>query len=164
MSVLVYTETDQGAFKKSAFEVASYAKALADKMGTTATAIAFNASDAATIGNYGIGKVLNASTGSAFTAAEYASVIAEAAKQEGASVVILSSSADSKYLAPLLAVGLEAGYASNVVTLPENPSEFKVKRTAFTNKAFNFTTITSDVKLVGVSNNSFGITESGGKR
>ena len=162
MSVLVYTETDQGAYKKSAFEVASYAKALADKMGTTATAIAFNADDAGAIGNYGVSKVLNTSNGSGFTAAQYAAAIAEAAKQEGAKVVVLSSSADSKYLAPLLAVQLEAGYASNVVALPEDPSEFKVKRTAFTNKAFNFTTISSDVKLVGVSNNSFGITESGG--
>jgi len=162
MSVLVYTESDQGAFKKSAFEVASYAKALADKMGTTATAIAFDVSDAAAIGNYGVAKVLQASVGSGFTAGQYAKVIAEAAKQEGASVVVLSSSADSKYLAPLLAVDLEAGYASNVVALPEDLSEFKVKRNAFTNKAFSYTTISSDVKLIGVSNNSYGITETGG--
>lgn len=162
MSVLVYTETDQGAYKKSAFEVASYAKALADKMGTTATAIAFNADDAAAIGNYGIAKVLSTSGDSGFTAAQYARAIAEAAKQEGASVVVLSSSADSRYLAPILAVALEAGYASNVVSLPEDLSEFKVKRSAFTNKAFSFTIISSAVKLVGVSNNSFGITETGG--
>ena len=35
MSVLVYTESEQGKFKKTAFEVASYAKAVADQMGTT---------------------------------------------------------------------------------------------------------------------------------
>lgn len=162
MSVLVYTETDQGKYKKSAFEVASYAKALADKMGTTATAIAFDVDDAAVIGNYGVSKVLKAAWGSEFTAAQYANAIAAAAKEEGANTVILSSSADSKYLAPLLSVALEAGYASNVVALPEDLSEFKVKRNAFTNKAFSFTTISSDVKLVGVSNNSFGIIESGG--
>ena len=40
MSVLVYTESEQGTFKKTAFEVASYAKAVADQMGTTVTAIA----------------------------------------------------------------------------------------------------------------------------
>jgi len=161
MSVLVYTETDQGAYKKSAFEVASYAKALADKMGTTATAIAFNVDEAVSIGNYGVSKVLK-SSGSDFTAAQYAKTIAAAAQQEGANVVVLSSSADSRYLAPLLAVALEAGYVSNVVALPEDLAEFKLKRTAFTNKAFNFTTVTSDVKLIGVSNNSFGIVETGG--
>lgn len=162
MSVLVYTESDQGTYKKSAFEVASYAKALADKMGTTASAIAFDVDDASAIGNYGVSKVLKAEAGSGFTAARFAKAIAEAAKQEGATVVVLSSSADSKYLAPLLAVELEAGYASNVVALPEDISDFKVKRTAFTNKAFSFTTITSDIKLIGVSSNSFGITETDG--
>lgn len=162
MSVLVYTETDQGKYKKSAFEVASYAKALADKMGTTATAIAFNMDDAGSIGNYGVSKVLNTNHNGSFTAGSYAQAIAAAARQENASVVVLSSSADSRYLAPLLAVELEAGYAPNVVALPEELSEFKVKRTAFTNKAFNYTTISSDNKILGVSSNSFGVTETGG--
>ena len=38
MSVLVYTETDQGKFKKNAWEVASYAHGLAQKLGTEAVA------------------------------------------------------------------------------------------------------------------------------
>ena len=73
--------------------------------------------------------------------------------------MIVSSTADSKYLAPLLAVGLEAGYASNVVEAPSSASPFTVKRTAFTNKAFETTQINTDVKIVGVSNNSFGLIE-----
>lgn len=35
--VLVYTETDNGKFKKASLEVASYAKALAEQLGTKAT-------------------------------------------------------------------------------------------------------------------------------
>lgn len=50
MSILVYTESENGKFKKSAFEVASYAKAVADQMGTTATAISFNASEGESLG------------------------------------------------------------------------------------------------------------------
>ena len=57
---------------------------------------------------------------------------------------------------------LEAGYASNVVALPEESSDFKVKRTAFTNKAFSHTTISAENKILGVSSNSFGVIESGG--
>ena len=68
-------------------------------------------------------------------------------KKEDAKVVIVSSSADSKYLAPILAVGLEAGYASNVVEAPSSTSPFTVKRTAFTNKAFNMTTIRYRCKI-----------------
>lgn len=162
MSVLVYTETDQGKYKKSAFEVASYAKALADKMGTTATAIAFNVEDAGAIGNFGVSKVLKTNHNGSFTAGSYAHAIAAAAKQENASVVVLSSSADSRYLAPLLAVELEAGYVSNVVALPEDLSDFKVKRNAFTNKAFSLTSISSDNKILGVSSNSYGVAETGG--
>ena len=162
MSVLVYTESEQGKFKKAALEVASYAKAVADKIGTTVTAITFNTSDVSELGNYGVDKVLNVSNTVGFNAKIYADAIKQAAEKEGSKVVVVSSSADSKYLAPLLAVGLNAGYASNVVEVPTSTSPFTVKRTAFTNKAFNVTEITTDVKVVGVSNNAFGLVESNG--
>ena len=164
MSVLVYTESEQGKFKKTAFEVASYAKAVADQMGTTVTAITINAGDTSELGNYGVDKVLNVSNSDLdkFSANAYASAISQAAKQEDAKVVIVSSSADSKYLAPIVAIGLEAGYASNVVEAPSSTSPFTVKRTAFTNKAFNMTTIDTESKVVGVSQNSYGLVESSG--
>jgi electron transfer flavoprotein alpha subunit len=164
MSVLVYTESEQGKFKKTAFEAASYAKAVASQMGTTVTAITINAGDSSELGNYGVDKVLNVSNGDLdkFNANSYASAITQAAKNEDAKVVVLSSSADSKYLAPIVAIGLEAGYASNVVEAPSSTAPFTVKRTAFTNKAFNMTTIDTDVKIIGVSKNAFGIVESSG--
>jgi electron transfer flavoprotein alpha subunit len=162
MSVLVYTESDKGNFKKLALEVASYGKAVANQLGTTVTAITINAKDTSVLGTYGVDKVLsvNDSKLDTFNAKTFAEIIKQAADKEGTKVVILSSSADSKYLAPLLAVGLDAGYASNVVGIPSNTAPFTVKRTAFTNKAFNLTTINTEVKVVGVSNNSFGLVES----
>ena len=162
MSVLVYTESEQGKFKKTALEVASYAKAVADQMGTTVTAITFNAEDTSVLGNHGVDKVLKVSNAQleSFNAKSYANVIAQAANNEASKVVIVSSSADSKYLAPLLAIDLNAGFASNVVEAPSSTSPFTVKRTAFTNKAFNMTTINTDVKLVAVSKNAFGVKES----
>ena len=164
MSIIVYTESENGKFKKAALEVVSYAKAIADQMGTTVTAVAVNADDLENLGNYGASKVLSIKNDalSAFNAKTYASIIEQAAKQEGAKVVVISASADSKYLAPLLAVGLEAGYVSNVVEAPSSVSPFTVKRSVFTNKAFANTEITTDVKIVGLSNNSFGLVESGG--
>jgi len=161
MSVLVYTESEQGKFKKTAFEVASYAKAVAELLGTSVTAVTFNAHDTSELGKYGVDKVLkvNSSELEKFNAKSYANVLKQAAEKEASKVVVLSSSADSKYLAPLLAVGLEAGYASNVVEAPSSTSPFKVKRTAFTNKAFNITSIDTDVKIIGVSKNAFGLVE-----
>ncbi|WMI69511.1 electron transfer flavoprotein subunit alpha/FixB family protein [Mangrovimonas sp. YM274] len=161
MSVLVYTESEQGTFKKVALEVASYAKAVANQMGTTVTAVAINADDTSILGTYGVDKVLkvNDSKLDKFNANAYASIMAQAAQKEDSQVVIVSSSADSKYLAPLLAVNLNAGYASNVVEVPSSTAPFTVKRTAFTNKAFNITTINTDVKLVALSKNAFGLVE-----
>ncbi len=164
MSVLVYTESEKGNFKKIALEVASYAKAVANQMGTTVTAITINANDTSELGKHGVDKVLKVNNPKldTFNAKTYADIIKQAAEKEGSKVVVVSSSADSKYLAPLLAVQLHAGYASNVVAAPTSASPFTVKRTAFTNKAFNFTTIDTDVKIVGVSNNSFGLVENSG--
>ncbi|QHI38306.1 Caffeyl-CoA reductase-Etf complex subunit CarE [Kordia antarctica] len=164
MSVLVYTESEQGKFKKVAFEVASYAKEVANQLGTTVTAVAINIEDASELANYGVDKVLNVSADSLkdFNAKAYASTLRQAAEKEGAKVVIVSSSTDSKTLAPILAINLHAGYASNVVAAPTSTNPFTVKRTAFTNKAFNITEINSDVKIVGVSNNSFGLVENSG--
>lgn len=161
MSVLVYTESEQGTFKKVAFEVASYAKAVANQLGTTVTAITINANDVSELGNYGVDKVLKVSNTSLenFNAKAYAEAIKQAAEKEGTKVVVLSSSANSKYVAPLLAVGLNAGYASNVIAAPSNTSPFTVKRPAFTNKAFETLTINTDIKIVGVSNNAFGLVE-----
>ena len=161
MSVIVYAETEGGKLKKAALEVASYGKAVADQMGTEVVAVTFNAADAEALGNFGVSKVLNIAFDGSFDAKVYASGIQEAAKSVNAQVVVVSSSADSRFLTPLLAVGLEAGYATNVVAAPSNLSPFTVKRTAFTNKAFTQTEISSEVKIIGVSNNAFGLVENG---
>ncbi|WP_405413139.1 electron transfer flavoprotein subunit alpha/FixB family protein [Maribacter sp. Asnod1-A12] len=161
MSVLVYTESEQGKFKKNAFEVASYASEVAKMMGTAVTAIAFNTTEGDSLGEYGVSKVLNVKDGSleTFNAGGFAATIAEAVKSTDAKVVILSSSTDTKYLAPLLAAKLSAGYVPNVVQSPDSTSPFTVKRTAFSNKGFAHTQIDTDIKIVGVSNNAFGAHE-----
>lgn len=161
MSVLVYTESENGKFKKTAYEVTSYAKDLAEKLGTSLTAVAINAKDTASLGTYGADKVLTVSNDKLqkFNAAAYADIIAQAAKKEAANVVVIGQTSNDKFLAPLLAVNLEAGYASNVVDLPENTSPFQVKRNAFTNKGFNLTEISTEHKLVGLAKNAYGIKE-----
>ena len=159
MSVLVYAESEGGKLKKVAFEVASYGKAVADQIGAEVIAVTFNAIDADALGNYGVSKVMNIAAEGKFDAKIYASGIQQAAAEAGAKVVVVSSSADSRYLTPLLAIGLEAGYATNVVAAPSSLSPFTVKRSAFTNKAFTQTEISSDVKIIGVSNNAFGLVE-----
>lgn len=161
MSVLIYTESSEGKFKKTAFEIASYAKKIADALGTTVTAVSINATDNAALANYGVSKVLKVNNAQLtnFSAKAYADVVKQAAEKEGAKVVVLASTTDSLYVAPLVAVNLNAGYASNVVALPESTAPFQVKRNAFSNKAFNVTEISTDIKVLGLSKNSFGLVE-----
>ena len=161
MSILVYTESENGKFKKASFELATYAKAIADKMGADVTALTVNNDNPSEIGEYGISKTLDVKNDQLdkFNAEVYADVIAQAAKKVDAKVVVISQTANACYLASMLAVDLEAGYASNVVEVPDTDNGFTVKRTAFTNKAFNHTEITSDIKLVGLSTNAFGLKE-----
>ncbi|HET8854696.1 MAG TPA: electron transfer flavoprotein subunit alpha/FixB family protein [Salinimicrobium sp.] len=161
MSVLIYTESEDGKFRKSALEVASYAHQVAEKLGTEITAVTFNAVDSSELGKYGVNKVLNISDEKLknFNAEAYADAIKQAAEKEDSKVIILSQSANGRYLAPLLAVQLNAGYASNVMALPESTEPFQVKRTAFSNKAFNFAEITTEVKIIGLSKNSVGLKE-----
>lgn len=158
MSVLVYTESENGKFKKASFELAAYAKAIADKMGSEVTALTINNDDPSAIGEYGIGKTLDVKNDQLekFNAEVYANVVAQAAKKIDAKIVVVSQSANACYMAPMLAVELEAGYASNAVDVPDTTNGFTVKRTAFTNKAFNHTDISSEVKLIGLSTNAFG--------
>lgn len=161
MSLLIYAESAEGKFKKVAFELASYAKKVAESLGTTVTAVTINTGDVSDLAKYGVDKVLkvnnDALTG--FSARAYADVIKQAAQKEGAKVIVLSSTTDSIYLSSLVAVGLDAGFTSNVVGLPVSTSPFQVKRTAFSNKAFNITEITTDVKVIGLAKNSYGIIE-----
>jgi electron transfer flavoprotein alpha subunit len=162
MSLLIYAESAEGKFKKVAFELASYAKKVAESIGTTVTAVTVNTADVSELSKYGVDKVLKVSNDklSTFNAKAYADVIKQAAQKEGAKVIVLSSTTDSIYLAPFVAVGLEAGFASNVVGLPLSTSPFQVKRNAFSNKAFNITEISTDVKVLGLAKNSYGIVES----
>ena len=161
MSILIYAESAEGKFKKAVLELASYAQKVAESLGTTVTAVTVNAGDVSELSKYGVNKVLKVNNDklAGFTAKAYADVIKQAAQKEAAKLVLLSSTTDSICLASLAAIALEAGYASNVVGLPVSTSPFQVKRTAFSNKAFNVTEINTDVKILSIAKNTYGIFE-----
>ena len=161
MSIVIYAESSEGKIKKVAFELASYAKKIAYSLGTSVTAVTINCYNTSELSKYGVSKVVKVNNDKLanFNAKAYADVLKQAAQKEGSKVVVLSSTTDSLYLAPLVSIGLEAGLASNVVGLPISTSPFQVKRTAFSNKAFNITEIATDIKVLSISKNSFGLVE-----
>jgi len=161
MSVLVFADSAEGKFKKSAFEVVSFGKKVAEQLGSNLVVLTINANKNEELYLYGAEKVIAVSNDSLklFNAKAYASVIDQVANTQDASVVILDSSIDGLFVAPMVAVALNAGYASNVVALPSATSPFTVQRKAFSSKAFSNTVISSDKKVIGVAKNAYGIHE-----
>jgi electron transfer flavoprotein alpha subunit len=161
MSILIYAESAEGKFKKVAFELASYAKKVAESLGTTVTAVTINAGDVSELSKYGVDKVLKVSNEklNSFSAKAYADSIKQAAQKEGSKIILLSSTTDSIYISPLVTIALEAGFASNVVGLPVSTLPFQVRRTAFSNKGFTISEIETEIKVLSLAKNSYGIFE-----
>lgn len=161
MSVLVFAESSEGKYKKSALEVTSYGKKVAAQLGTNLVVLTINSNDATMLFNYGAEKVLSVTNNalSPFNAKKVANVVKQAAEKESAQVVIIDSSSNGLYFAPMVAANLNAGFASNVIALPSETSPFTVKRKTFSNKAFNNTQILTDIKVIALAKNAFGLVE-----
>jgi electron transfer flavoprotein alpha subunit len=161
MSVLVFADNSEGKFKKSAFELTSYGKKVAELAQTNLVVLTINANEVTELANYGAEKVLKVKNDklNTFNARAYANIIKQAADKEESDIIIVDSTNNGLFLAPILAVNLEAGYTSNVVALPVSIDPFNVKRKAFSSKAFNFTEIKTSKKLIGLAKNSFGLIE-----
>jgi electron transfer flavoprotein alpha subunit len=52
MSILIYAESGEGKFKKVGFELDSYAKKVAEALGTTVTALTVNIRDVSELSKY----------------------------------------------------------------------------------------------------------------
>ncbi len=160
MSVLIFTELDNGSIRKSSLEAVFYGAKVARMLGTTATALAIGPAEPAELelaGHYGATKVLHAADErlAQTNNLAYASVLAAAAQQEGAQVVVIAKSALGDAVAARAAGKLKAGLVSNVVDLPEgDASNLRVKRSIYTGKAFAVTEMTSEVKIITVKKNA----------
>ena len=165
MAVLVYSESENSKLKKSAFETTSYAKALSEKIGSEVICVSFNCTDSELLIKYGADKIINIENSNLkeFTSKTYSNVITQIIDKKDISLVILSSSADAKYLGSYLAGITDSTYVSNVVELPESIDPFIVKRSCFTNKAFSSTEINGDLKILSISSNSYGAKENNGE-
>ena len=128
--ILVYTEHNEGQFSKKTLEALSYAKALSDKV----VALAVNVADATVLQTYGANKIITVTSDklTTFSVKTYVELILQVAQKEQVSTVLLPSSANTRYLAPVLAVKWGATYLSNISSLPKDG---KVQKVVFSSKA-----------------------------
>lgn len=154
MSVLIYTDSNNGALTKNALEAASYGGQVAKAIGTSAVAVVVgSASGLEELGNYGVNKVLHCSDASLdnFDPQKITAVIAAAAQQEGADTIIFSHDFSGKSIAPRVSAKLDAGLVTGAVALPNGNV---VKKAVFSGKAFAEVEINTSTKIIAVLPNS----------
>jgi len=162
MSVIVFTEIDNQQYKKSSLEAISYGKKIAQSLGLSCIALSLDTlDDTNSLGKYGADRVVSLTNGSAFTSDSSSKIIAEACKRLNAEVVVVSNTYTGKSMAPRLAVSLDASLATNVISLPNTDEGFKVKRGVFSGKAFAYTDLTKNIKVLAITPNTFDIDASG---
>ncbi|MEO1517044.1 MAG: electron transfer flavoprotein subunit alpha/FixB family protein [Bacteroidota bacterium] len=155
--VLVFAESQNGKFKKAAFEAVTYGAKTAQAMGKDCAVLVLGAAeDAGQLGVYGASNVyhiegagLDQLDGQVATAA-----IAGAVEKLGAELVILSYSSTGKTLQGRVAARLKAGSVSGVSSLPDVSNGFRVKKSVYSGKAIGEFEIKSAVKVVSLMGNS----------
>ena len=162
MSVLVFAESWNGSFKKGTFEAITFAHDTAKKLNFSCIAVTLGNinDDINTLSNYGADKVI--SVNSDFDSCDnkgMSSALAQVAKQENASVIIISNSNTGKCIGPRLSIDLDASYISNVVETPSESSPITIKKKAFSGKAFEIAQTTSSKCVLALSPNAYTITE-----
>lgn len=164
MSVLVFVESAEGAVKKTSLEAVAYAAAMNDgEVAAVAMGNAVETGALEKLGNYGATKVLYANDERLNEGhiQAYASVLNQAMEQTGANVLVLAKSSLGDPVAARVAVKQHAALASNVVALPETDDGFVVKRSIYTGKAFAYTTLSTDKKVIAIKKNAIELQESG---
>jgi electron transfer flavoprotein alpha subunit len=167
MSVLVYTENWDGRFKKSSFELVSYASRVAAMLNTSATALSIGKvenNELEKLGKYGATKIISVA-GNEYSVLDnqaYTKAIADMAMQSAATVIILSNNNTGKAVAPRLSVKLKAGIGAGVSRLPISVNPFVVYKRTYSGNAFAHLSIDTDIKIITLAQNSFEIIETSG--
>ncbi|HVX50562.1 MAG TPA: electron transfer flavoprotein subunit alpha/FixB family protein [Chitinophagaceae bacterium] len=159
--VLVLIDHADGQVKKASLEALTYGADLAKQLGTVAEGLLLGTANTniADLGKYGVTKVNQVISDAlnTFDALVYAGVIAQAATQLNAEVIIFSHNQTGKAIAPMVSAKLKAGLVAGAVALPDTSNGFVVKKAVFSGKAFANVEIKSEIKIISINPNSYKI-------
>ena len=157
MAVLIYTESDNGKYKKSSFEAISYGRDLADQINTTCIAVSIGDKGSENLGQYGAHQEINVQGDiyQAFNPNTYAKAISELSSKNDGQIIVLSQTYNGKSIAPLLAIKQDAGLITGIIGMVNASGGFKVKTTAFSNKAVAHVQVNQDNKILSIIPNSY---------
>lgn len=155
--ILIIAEPSNGKINKGGFELATYAKLTAQKIGGEVHALVIGeSSNAGELGKYGADKVhtLQHANLANFDSQTYTHAIASVVESIGAKLIIVRSNANGKSIEGRLAVRLNAGSVSGVNAVPDTTNGFQVNKSVYSGKAIATYTITSDVKVLSLMGNA----------
>ncbi len=159
MSVLVFAEAEKEGLAKGAYEAVNYGHKTAETIGGNTTVITQSKVDEGTLqglGKYGADKVLHAGL-EGNDPSELARLVDKVARDEGAQVVVFSMDQTGEAVAPRVSVRLEAGLVPGAIEVPTTDNGFIVKRNVFSGKAFSYTQVHTDQKVISVLPNSHSV-------
>jgi len=160
MTILVFAEQRDNTFKKPALEAVRAGRTLADQLGGQVTALVVGSGASAIAGDlasYGATtvKVVEHEKLAYYCALAYAKSIAEAAKKEQATVVLMAATAMGKDLAPRVAVKLDAGLAPDCTAIKADGGKIVATRPVYAGKALLDVAITSPTQVITIRPNVF---------
>jgi len=154
MSVLVFVEHDGGKIKRSSREAVCYGAAMGN---VTALILGdVDSMELESLGKNGASRVLHTNDSKLANGdiPAVAGVIVEAMEKESANTVVLAKSSISDAVAARAAVRANASFATNVTELPDTSGGFKVKRSIYSGKAYAWTELVNDKKVIRISKNA----------
>mgnify|MGYP000161421546 CR=1 FL=1 len=164
MAILVYTEHWDGQFKKSTFELVSYANKLAEMANTQTVALSIGdveEDNLRQLADYGADKIVSVNQQhlTYLDNQAYTSVIQQVADHEGADILVMAHNNTGKALAPRLSARMKAGLGSEVKELPSSLEPFTVNKKVFSGKAFANVRLKAQKKVLTLAQNSYGMYE-----
>jgi electron transfer flavoprotein alpha subunit len=164
--IFAFAEQRDGELRKSAHEVVTAARTLADALGTEVHAVALGAgglqSAVAELGKYGADQVFVGESGAFehYSPEGFTTVIVDFIREHGCDAAIFPATALGKDLAPRVAARLGVDYLSDATGLEAQGGAVTVTRPRFAGKVFGKSTVSQKPAVVSIRPNVFQPAES----
>ncbi len=164
MSVLVYLEHWDGKFKKSTYELVSYASAISKQAQSKMYGLILGnaeSSEIEKISKYGLENVIIIQN-DIFKVLDnqlFTDIIYQVCEKIQAKYIIFAHNNCGKAISSRLSVKLKAGFVSGVVTLPESLNPLIVSKKLFTGKAIAKVKVNTEKAVLTLSQNAYGVHE-----
>jgi electron transfer flavoprotein alpha subunit len=159
MNVLAVVEQRDGTLRRSAAEVVTATKSIADAQGGQVHALVIGPADtdAASLGRYGADTIQIASGDGSdhYDPDVFAATVAERVKAGDYFAVLFAASAQGRDLAPRVAAKLDVPLAADATALNVEDGELIITRPVYAGRAFAKVVLNAQPRLVSVRPNTF---------